>query len=165
MWRHETWLKRYEAVEQGILAALLFSVFVLLLLQILARFLGTAALVWSEEASRYLYIWLVFLGAGVAVRRGAHIKADILMPTQPRVVGTLWLVLIELVIVAAAVMLLWHGYQLVQVSANTRMVVLGWSMSYLYLAVPAGSLLIIFFTLLRIANMLRDLHRRLASET
>ena len=65
--------------------------------------------------------------------------------------------LIELVIIAAAAMVLLHGYQLAQVSSNTRMVSVNWSMRYLYWAVPVGCGLVIFFTLVRMVHMWKRL--------
>ena len=52
---------------------LLAAIFVILILQIAFRYVLNAPLVWPEEAARYLYIWVCYLGAAVALRRGSHI--------------------------------------------------------------------------------------------
>jgi len=47
-------------------------------LQVLFRYGFNNSLFWSEELGRLLLIWLTFLGASVAYRRGAHIGLDVL---------------------------------------------------------------------------------------
>ena len=51
--------------------ALLAAIFAIMVLQIAFRYVLNAPLVWTEEAARYLYIWACYLGAAVALRRGA----------------------------------------------------------------------------------------------
>jgi TRAP-type transport system small permease protein len=66
------------------------AIFVTMIAQILCRYVVNAPLVWTEELARYLYIWAVYLGAAVALRRGNHIVvtlvAERLPPTTARVV-------------------------------------------------------------------------------
>ena len=70
-----------DASERFLLSVLIFLVFALLILQLGTRLVGSAAFGFAEEAARYLFIWLVFLGSGFAVRRGGHIMADIRAPS------------------------------------------------------------------------------------
>lgn len=56
-----------ESAALGIVTVL----FVILLGQVVLRYLGVT-FVWVEEVSIALFIWLVFLGAALAFRRGEH---------------------------------------------------------------------------------------------
>ena len=44
--------------------------------QVICRYLLGASLTWSEEASRYLLIWITFLGGSIAFKRGMHTGFD-----------------------------------------------------------------------------------------
>ena len=55
----------------------------ILLLQIVSRFIVFFPLPWSQELLQYMNIWMVFLGAGVAVKEGGHIRVELLRERLP----------------------------------------------------------------------------------
>ena len=57
---------------EGLCIALLAVISVDLLLGIFSRYVLERTFVWYDEVARASFMWLVFLGAAVAVRRGAH---------------------------------------------------------------------------------------------
>ena len=63
---------------------LLAVIFVIMVLQVTCRYVLGSPLVWSEELARYLYIWVCFLGAPVALRRGNHIAITLFVDLLPR---------------------------------------------------------------------------------
>jgi TRAP-type C4-dicarboxylate transport system permease small subunit len=46
--------------------------------QVFFRYVLNHSLFWSEELARYILVWLTFLGASVAYRRGVHPRIDLL---------------------------------------------------------------------------------------
>ena len=68
-------MKRIFAQINGFL---LFSLFFIIILQITLRFLGISA-GWPDEMCRAIYISLVFLGSGFALRDRAHLTVDIVL--------------------------------------------------------------------------------------
>ena len=46
--------------------------------QVLLRYVFNHSIFWSEELSRFLLVWLTFLGASVVYYRGAHACVDFL---------------------------------------------------------------------------------------
>jgi TRAP-type transport system small permease protein len=149
------WGAASDASERFLLAVLMFLVFALLLLQLGTRLMGSAAFGFAEEAARYLFIWLVFLGSGFAVRRGDHIMADILRPKSSRAAALAWLVVLEAILFAASLLLFWYGVQLTMISANTSMVGIELSMAWRSAAVPAGAALMAVFSLAQIIELVR----------
>lgn len=70
------------------LAAMVLSVFI----GVLARFVFTHTSVrfsvpWTEEVSRYLMIWTVFVGAGIACRHGKLIGVEFVVSALPAPIG------------------------------------------------------------------------------
>lgn len=66
--------KLYDNFEEY--ACVLFaSVMVICLtLQLLIRITLGSSLAWTEELSRYSFLWTVYVGAALAVKRGAHVR-------------------------------------------------------------------------------------------
>ena len=69
-----------------LLAALLALMIIPVSLQILSRFIDfIPRYIWTEEASRFCLIWLIMLGATIAVRDGTHFDVDVLpTPRTPK---------------------------------------------------------------------------------
>ncbi|MGH8677461.1 MAG: TRAP transporter small permease, partial [Burkholderiales bacterium] len=114
---------------------------------------------WVEEAARYLFIWLVFLGSGFAVRRGGHIMADILRPKSDHVLAKCWLIVLEAILVAVSLGLLWYGGWFTSISSNTTMVTLEMSMAYRSAAVPAGAAIMLLMSLANVVALLASMRR------
>lgn len=45
-----------------------------LTLQVAMRIFTGSALAWTEELSRYSFLWAVYVGAALAVKRGGHVR-------------------------------------------------------------------------------------------
>ena len=64
------------ALEAWAAGALLTTVAAVVLLQVLMRYLFAYPNPWSEEVSRFCFIWLSLLGASLAVEHRAHFGFD-----------------------------------------------------------------------------------------
>ena len=73
-------------VLQFLLTALLALMLIPVTLQIFSRFVDfIPRYIWTEEAARFCLIWLIMLGATIAVRDGTHFDVDVLpAPTTAR---------------------------------------------------------------------------------
>lgn len=58
----------------GLSSVLLAAAVLLVIMQIVLRFGFNNPRAWAEEVSRYLFVWMVFIGCGVATARGSHIR-------------------------------------------------------------------------------------------
>src|SRR5208337_2688210 len=79
-------------------AILLICMTLVVTLQIVCRYILQELPPWSEELSRYLFIWTNFVGAGVALARSSHVSIDSLVARLPdsvrRKVGTVVVILV-----------------------------------------------------------------------
>ncbi len=80
-------------------------------LQIFSRYTGLIPrYIWTEEAARFCFIWIIMLGAIIAVREGTHFEVDILpAPRSPRGEAVLRLAVALLMLVFALVFV-WYGW-------------------------------------------------------
>lgn len=77
----DAWLIRLNRwALQGILAAMAVMVFA----NVVLRLTTDTSILWVEELSRFLMIWLTFLGAGLVLRYGGHIGIDNLQEAFPK---------------------------------------------------------------------------------
>ena len=54
------------------------------LAQVFGRYLFNYSISWTEETARFAQIWVVFMGAGIAMRFGWHVAVDALAAMLPR---------------------------------------------------------------------------------
>jgi TRAP-type C4-dicarboxylate transport system permease small subunit len=102
----------WRSVDVAILIAVLGMV-CLIALQVGSRFVD-ASVPWTEELSRFLFIWTVWLGLAASFRAGAHPSLDILSMAAPDRLRFIF----RAVQVVATVMLFaavsWHGLRLLR---------------------------------------------------
>lgn len=129
-----------------LLALGLFSMVALVFTQVCVRFilpkLGMpAGLPWTEEAARYLMVWLIFLGAAIAARHGLLIAVTALAEALPahrrKQLQTVSLTVLMGIFLAMA----WYGWEWAQFGADEISPALRLSKFWLYLAMPVGCLL------------------------
>lgn len=73
-----------ENFEEKLMAAALWSIVIVMGLQVIMRYVFNSSLSWSEEVSRYLFVWMVFLGMSYGIKTGTHMRIDILEHFVPK---------------------------------------------------------------------------------
>ena len=66
----------------GICALALGSRAIIIFVQVLLRYFWNYTPDWSEELSRYLIVWTIFIGTAVGVRSNIHIGVDAVLRMQ-----------------------------------------------------------------------------------
>lgn len=102
-------------------------------------------LLWTEEAARFCFIWMVMLGAAIAVRAGTHFTIDVLPDRMsPRVRTVLNVTTVVLVTLAITVLLAggarfaWLGRDRVSTTSGIPLV-------WVYAAFPVSALAMLAF--------------------
>lgn len=121
-----------ELIERYTLFVLLLVILVLILIQVYFRFFTESSIAWSEELSRFLLIWLVFLGAVVALRQGAHIQIDSLLDIMPKTVRKIMLLLRNMIMILFLGMLFIGILPTLEVVSLQKSPGLGLNMKYVY---------------------------------
>jgi TRAP-type C4-dicarboxylate transport system permease small subunit len=135
----------------AILAAMASMVFT----NVVLRFLSDHSILWVEEVSRYLMIWLTFLGAGLVLRYGGHIGIDTLQVSVPRLATRIRAV-IFLVMLAFFVVMLWLGVRYAAFTWSQTTPVMQIPIGAVYLAMPIGFALMIVHLMLMAAPYVRE---------
>ena len=75
----DTILRRYCRLLDGLIAACLAAMVVLVFGNVVLRYAFNSGIAVSEELSRWLFVWLTFLGGVVGLREHAHLGTDLLV--------------------------------------------------------------------------------------
>lgn len=124
--------------ESVLLAALVTAITAVTFAQVLARYIFESPLIWSEEFARYLFVWIVLIGAAAAVRANEHFGLDLLR----RYIAPLRLLLglVTMLVVAAFLGLLLYTGVVETKQASTQFSAgLPIRMHWPYLALPVGA--------------------------
>lgn len=125
----------------GGLCVLCFSAMtVITLLGIFFRYAMNSPFMWTEEAARYLLVWMGFTAISIALKQDKHIKIEVLTGFLPAIGATLVGYLIDLLMAVFFAILLWQGYLM---TVNTLMTAATFkiSMSWVLAAIPVAALL------------------------
>src|SRR5712671_6937375 len=100
---------------------LAFSVAVLIIpvsLQIFSRYTQLIpSYIWTEEMARFLFVWMVMIGAMVGVREGSHFDVDV-WPTLGAKANALLQIVSGLFILAFAFVFVWAGWEFTRFAWN-----------------------------------------------
>jgi len=136
------------------IAVLFGATIVIVAAQVVFRYLLNNSLSWSEELSRYLFTWIIFLGAALAIRDNTHIRIELSLDRlAPK--GAKYLRFFSCgLLVAFLVFLVISGFKLVKVTENTLSPALSLPLSYVYYAaLPVSAFLGILYAVRRILTL------------
>lgn len=144
-------LKRLYCLEEYIAGALVFVIVGSISLQVFCRYLLNSPLSWPEEVAKLAFVWAIFLGATLGVKRRAHISVDALVDLFPIRVRLATRVLVYAMVIGILVILAAKGIDMVRMASTSVLPAINIRVSYLYLPVPVCSVLMIldFFRLLQ----------------
>lgn len=128
-------------LEEAGIFAVLMGLVVVLFLQVVFRFVVERPLDFTEELSRILLIWLVFLGAARGAHAGEHFMVDFVFNALPAVLRKVIGPLVDLVTVAFLAAVIWIGWRSAVAGALQTLPVLGVSVMVQTLAMPVGAAL------------------------
>jgi TRAP-type C4-dicarboxylate transport system permease small subunit len=143
-----------EAFDRGLLSVnrwlmivMLAAMALMVFANVALRFLTDESILWVEEVSRYLMIWLTFLGAGLVLRYGGHIGIDTLQDAYPRQAPAIRRVIFVLLLGFFEFMV-WIGTRYAMLTWAQTTPVLQIPVGIVYLAMPVGFALLIVHLLL-----------------
>ncbi len=142
-------LARAEAALLGLLVLAMTGV---TLAQVVARYAFGAPLIWSEEAARYLFVWVSMIGAALAARQGGHYALTALVERLPATAQRAAGIVAFAVSIGFLLVLLITGVNETMQAHLQDAATLPFRMSLPYAALPVGAALMLVHLLLRAAG-------------
>lgn len=110
-------------------------------LQVVFRLVLKQPLSWTEELSRYLFVWMTFIGGALVVSESGHFKMDILTV----LIRGRWVqvvnIIVNIALVIFSIVLVVYGFKLVQMVYSQKTPALGITMSIPYFVLPLNGVL------------------------
>lgn len=149
--------KTINGLHKGVVAIQASFLGILLLMvvyQILARWIEfIPRALWTEEMSRFLLIWVIFLGAAIGVRERSHFIVEVLGDSTSRMLNLIWQGFVVSMEVGFCAIFLFRGYPYAEVLRYDVSDVAQISMLWVGASIPVfGALSLIFLAELIIKN-------------
>ncbi len=112
------------------------------------RFVLADPLTWSEEAARYMMVWVTFLGAGYAMGKGRHIGVTLFVEKLPERIRKKVILTAEIIIMVFLAAVTVQGVNLMISLRSQTSPAMDFPMTLPYLAIPVGAVYM-FLHLLR----------------
>ena len=115
------WRKLTAAYSRGLSWLLVVSVAILIVpvsLQIFSRYTALIpSYIWTEEMARFLFVWMIMIGAMIGVREGTHFEVD-LWPRLGRRAEAAVRLVAGLGVLVLALVFVWAGIEFTRFGWN-----------------------------------------------
>ena len=160
-------IKTIKKITQAVdfVARLVSIFFVLCVLvfmtsQVFFRYVLNSSLQWSEEASIWAMIWMVFIGSVVVVRRWEHIYIPTVVKLLPIKIRSFVIVFTKILVLIFLCVLCWYGWGIVTGHSNAFSHNIGVSTAWAKASVPIGCAMMVVITLGAIAEDLEAIFKK-----
>jgi TRAP-type transport system small permease protein len=148
--------RRFEryliAANRAIVFFMMAVMTTLVFINVVARYLFNSSIIWAEEISQYLMIWIAYLGAGLALREGRHVALEILHDRLPPVMGRRLRMVLGGLVFAFLGTVTVLGFQFSMFVWSQETPVLNISLGIPTLGIPIGALLFAVHLVLMFRN-------------
>lgn len=144
--------------EQLICGLLLAFIMIMLIFQVIARYLFGVSFAWSEELTRFAFLGMVYMAASLGAQKGIHIRVTAHTALLPRKAQLALLGFTDSLWVMFNLVVVYQGCDLV-LSMEKRPLIsaaLMWDMRYIFLIIPVA----FFLQTLRIFEFWFNLYKR-----
>jgi TRAP-type C4-dicarboxylate transport system permease small subunit len=135
----------YQSLLRWLMVASVAILMVPITMQVVSRYTQLIpSYIWTEELSRFVFIWMVMLGAMIALRDGTHFDVDVWPTLKARPNAMLRIVTNLLILVFAGVYVYW-GIEFVQFGWNQSSELAELPMTYIFIAWPLSGITWVVF--------------------
>jgi TRAP-type C4-dicarboxylate transport system permease small subunit len=133
-------------------AALMLAMTGTMLYVVTARYFFNRPPLWSEDVPRTIFVWMVFVTLGLAIKLGLNIRVTSLVDLLPRNARFAIEVVMHVLVLGMIAVLVWFTIPILQLKAQNRMLSTGWSEAVLVVPMLVGFCLAGLHQALRLAR-------------
>jgi TRAP-type C4-dicarboxylate transport system permease small subunit len=152
---------RYCRLLDGLIALLLALMVVLVFSNVVLRYIFNSGITVSEEMSRWMFVWVTFIGGVIAVHRRAHLGTDVLVGRLPASWKRACLVIGHVLMLWICWLLAKGSWQQVQINAGVTAPASGASVAIVY---AAGLFFAVSTAPLLLIDLVRAIRGKLAED-
>lgn len=137
-----------DKTEEFILV-MMFALMVLVIFgQVIMRYVFNNSLSWSEELGKFLFVWISWFGISIGAKRKEHIKITMFVDKCSPKNALICEILSELVVFGICAVTAYYGMELVISQAHVNFAGIRISMSWGYLSVVVGCVIMMLRNLI-----------------
>ncbi|SFO17623.1 TRAP-type C4-dicarboxylate transport system, small permease component [Cohaesibacter marisflavi] len=140
-------------VLSGFAIVLFTLLFVVVMTQIILRYLFNSPLVWSDEFAQYAFIWLCFIGWLMASRNNQHIVITTVIGRLSESNRKIMLFFIEIAAIIFSCVMLYEGYAITLRNVTVSTASLFFPFAVVYAIVPVFAAVAILVSLVKILDL------------
>jgi TRAP-type C4-dicarboxylate transport system permease small subunit len=147
-------LDLYCRLLEALIALFLAAMVVLVFGNVVLRYAFNSGILVSEELSRWLFVWLTFMGAIVGVRRVSHLGTEFLIDRVPRSARRVCLIVAHLLMLWVSALLLQGSWKQTLINAEVTAPATGAPMALVYISCVLFAASTLVFLLLNLVSLL-----------
>jgi TRAP-type C4-dicarboxylate transport system permease small subunit len=129
-------------------------------LQIFSRFFEfIPRYIWTEEVARFCLMWLIMLGATIAVREGTHFEVDVLPAPKTARGKAMARLVVDVAILMVAMIFILFGWRFALFGYEQHSEMTGINMLSIHIAWPLAGICWLLFVIERMIDDLKTLRR------
>ncbi len=129
-------------------------------MQILSRYTGIIPrYIWTEEIARFCFVWIILIGAMIAVRDGTHFDVDVLPHSSNPLVELIMKLITHVAILAVALTFIRYGYDFGILGSRQRSEISGLPMLSIYIAWPIAGVTWLLFLIEKFWDIFADYNK------
>jgi TRAP-type C4-dicarboxylate transport system permease small subunit len=151
-------VNQYYRFLRIVLTLLMGLLIIPVAMQILSRYTGIIPrYIWTEEIARFCFVWIILIGAMIAVRDGTHFDVDVLPHSMNVYVEFASRIFIHIAILSLALSFMWWGYDFGILGLRQHSEISGLPMITIYAGWPIAGATWTLFTLEKIWDEIQNL--------
>jgi len=154
-------IKPREPFEGHLTSFFFMMLIILLSTQVFFRFVLNKNISWSEEVSRFVFVWAMYFGFALAANKDRHIRVVAHLMYLPKRMQMILLTISDLLWVAYNILLIFMSFKYLfsMIEFPYYSQTIGINLFYIYLIVPIGFCLM---TIRIVQNIFKRLHKELS---
>ena len=156
-------IKTREPLEGRIASFFFIMLIILLSTQVFFRFVLNKNMSWSEEVSRFFFVWAMYFGFALAANKDRHFRIMAHFMYLPKRMGIILLTISDSLWVVYNILLIYVSFKYLfsMIEFPYYSQTIGINLLYIYLIVPIGFSLM---TIRIVQNIFKRLHKEISIE-
>ena len=149
-------IEGYYRFLKRLLTLLMGLIIVPVTLQIISRYTGfIPRYIWTEEVARFCFVWIIMIGAMIAVREDTHFDVDLLPHPKTKKSQGIRNLIVHVGIGLMALFFSWYGIQFAEFGFRQNSEMSGINMATIYISFPLAGLSWLLFLFEKIRDDLQ----------
>jgi TRAP-type transport system small permease protein len=132
-----------QRCASGITVAAMTVIAVVIPYEVFGRYILSAMPVWSGEVSTYALVWASMMGGAAGIKKGYQVSLTILEDRLPEALSRAVIISAQMIMIIFLCIMVFSGMQQTIVNRNQFSAAMGIPMSFPYLALPAGFMIML----------------------